>query len=92
MHNEKMDLKQNVSEGSSISTGHNKHNNTIASVAYMLGISEDAVYSWINSKEFEHIQNLERERNNLKNTVNRVLSDRIRIKEEIERLFEKVKA
>lgn len=70
----------------------NKYNNTISSVAYMLGVSEDAVYSWINSKEFEHIQNLEREKLNLTNTVHRIMSDRLRIKDEIDKLFEKVKA
>lgn len=70
----------------------NKYNNTISSVAYMLGISEDAVHSWINSKEFEHIQNLEREKMHLTNTVQRIMSDRLRIRDEIDKLFEKVKA
>ena len=70
----------------------NKHNSTIASVAFMLGISQDAVHSWITSTEFEHIQNLEKEKTNLKNTINRIMSDRMRIKEEIDNLFKNVKA
>ncbi len=70
----------------------NKYNSTIASVAFMLGVSQDAVNSWINSTEFEHIQKLEREKVNLKNTVNRIMSDRMRIKEEIDNLFQNIKA
>ncbi len=69
-----------------------KYNNTITSVAYMLGVSQDAVYSWVNSKEFEHIQNLEREKVNLTNTIHRIMADRLRIKHEIDNLFDKVKA
>ena len=70
----------------------NKYSNTIMSVAYMLAISPDAVNAWVNSKEFEHIQNIEKEKLNLTNTVHRIMSDRLRIKEEIDKLFEKVKA
>lgn len=91
MHNEQMELTKNSLEKAHSGMGHNKYNNTITSVAYMLGVSEDAVNSWITSKEFEHIQNIEREKANLVNTVHRVMLDRIRIKEEIEKLFEKVK-
>lgn len=88
-----MSSNQNHSENhSTMPLESNKHNSTIASVAFMLGISQDAVYSWINSKEFEHIQNIEREKENLKNTVSRIMSDRMRIKEEINNLFENVKA
>jgi predicted transcriptional regulator len=83
-----MSLKQNQS----INMESSKYNNTITSVAYMLGISPDAVNAWVNSKEFEHIQNIEREKLNLTNTVHRIMSDRLRIKEEIDKLFEKVKA
>lgn len=92
MHNEIMDLNKNTLENTSKNLESNKYNNTITSVAYMLGVSQEAVYSWVNSKEFEHIQNLEREKVNLTNTVQRIMSDRLRIKEEIEKLFEKVKA
>ena len=88
-----MSSNQNHSEShSTMPLESNKHNSTIASVAFMLGISQDAVHSWITSTEFEHIQNLEKEKTNLKNTINRIMSDRMRIKEEIDNLFKNVKA
>lgn len=88
-----MNSNQNYSESqSTMPLESNKNNSTIASVALMLGTSQDAVHSWINSTEFEHIQNLEKEKTNLKNTVNRIMSDRMRIKEEIDNLFKNVKA
>lgn len=70
----------------------NKINNTMTSVAYMLGVSPEAVYAWTTSSEFEHIQSLEKANMNLTNTVHRLMSDRERIKNEISELFSKVKA
>ena len=69
----------------------NKYSNTITSAAFMLGVSPESIDSYVKGKQQEYISKLEKEKNDLTNTVHRLIKDRQRILEDIKQLFSQIK-
>lgn len=85
-----MSLEQNhITKSSTTITG-SKHSNTISGAAYMLGLSSDSLAALLAGGEAERIKQLEKERQDLTNTVQRLMKDRERVMNGIKELFSKI--
>lgn len=85
-----MSLEQNHITKSSTTITESKHSNTISGAAYMLGLSSDSLAALLAGGEAERIKQLEKERSDLTNTVQRLIKDRERILNSIKELFSKI--
>jgi uncharacterized protein (UPF0335 family) len=54
-------------------------------------VSPEAIQSFLESKEKEYIEKLERDKKHLTNTVHRLMKDRQRIMDSVKELFSEVK-
>lgn len=85
-----MSLEQNHITKSSTTITESKHSNTISGTAYMLGLSPDSLAALLAGGEAERIKQLEKERQDLTNTVQRLMRDRERVMNGIKELFSKI--
>jgi sugar-specific transcriptional regulator TrmB len=54
-------------------------------------VSPEAIQSFLEGKEKEYIETLERERKHLTNTVHRLIKDRQRIMDQVKEIFSEIK-
>jgi hypothetical protein len=87
-----MNLKTNLTTESSMTTqSKNSYSNYVTSASLILCVSPEAIQSFLDGKEKEYIETLERERKHLTNTVHRLIKDRQRIMDQVKELFSEVK-
>lgn len=84
--------KENIQQVSHSSTASKSYNNSLVAAAGLMCMSPALLNSIIESKDLDYINRIEKENADLRNTVHRLMSDRLRIKDSINELFLKVKA
>jgi hypothetical protein len=67
------------------------YNNSITGASCLLGCSPESIDAYLNSKEREYIESLERDKKHLTNTIHRLIKDKQRILEGINELFSEIK-
>lgn len=87
-----MNLKTNLTtEFFTMTQSKSNYNNSITGASCLLGCSPESIDAYLNSKEREYIDSLEREKKHLTNTIHRLMKDRQRILSGINELFSEVK-
>jgi hypothetical protein len=69
----------------------NSYNNSITGASCLLGCSPESIDAYLNSKEREYIESLERDKKHLTNTIHRLMKDKQRILNGINELFSEIK-
>jgi hypothetical protein len=67
------------------------YNNSITGASCLLGCSPESINAYLNSKEREYIDSLEKDKKHLTNTIHRLMKDRQRILNGINELFSEIK-
>ncbi len=87
-----MNLKTNLTTESFMMTqSKSSYNNSITGASCLLGCSPESIDAFLNSKEREYIDSLERDKKHLTNTVHRLMKDRQRMLNGIQELFSEIK-
>lgn len=87
-----MNLKTNLTTGFfTMTQSKSNYNNSITGASCLLGCSPESIDAYLNSKEREYIDSLERDKKHLTNTIQRLMKDRQRILNGINELFSEVK-
>lgn len=87
-----MNLKTNLTtEFFTMTQSKSNYNNSITGASCLLGCSPESIDAYLNSKEREYIDSLERDKKHLTNTIQRLMKDRQRILNGINELFSEVK-
>jgi hypothetical protein len=87
-----MNLKTNLTtESSTTPLSKSSYSNSITGASCLLCVSPEAIQSFLESKEKEYIEKLERDKKHLTNTVHRLMKDRQRIMDSVKELFSEVK-
>lgn len=87
-----MNLKTNLTTESFMTTqSKSNYSNSITGASCLLGCSPDSINAFLNSKEREYIDSLERDKKHLTNTVHRLMKDRQRILNGVQELFSEIK-
>lgn len=67
------------------------YNNSITGASCLLGCSPESINAFLQSKEREYIDSLERDKKHLTNTIQRLMKDRQRVLNGINELFSEIK-
>lgn len=87
-----MNLKTNLTtEFFTMTQSKSSYNNSITGASCLLGCSPESIDAYLNSKEREYIDSLERDKKHLTNTIQRLIKDRQRILNGINELFSEIK-
>lgn len=87
-----MNLKTNLTtEFFTMTQSKSSYNNSITGASCLLGCSPESIDAYLNSKEREYIESLERDKKHLTNTIHRLIKDKQRILEGINELFSEIK-
>lgn len=87
-----MNLKTNLTTESSMTTqSRSSYSNSITGASCLLCVSPEAIKSFLEGKEKEYIETLERERKHLTNTVQSLIKDKQRIMDQVKEIFSESK-
>ena len=87
-----MNLKTNLTtEFFTMTQSKSSYNNSITGASCLLGCSPESIDAYLNSKEREYIESLERDKKHLTNTIHRLIKDKQRILDGINELFSEIK-
>ena len=87
-----MNLKTNLTtEFFTMTQSKSSYNNSITGASCLLGCSPESINAYLNSKEREYIDSLEKDKKHLTNTIHRLMKDRQRILNGINELFSEIK-
>jgi hypothetical protein len=87
-----MNLKTNLTtEFFTMTQSKSSYNNSITGASCLLGCSPESIDAYLNSKEREYIESLERDKKHLTNTIHRLIKDKQRILNGINELFSEIK-